>query len=42
MKKTFYFQVWRKPYTVPLILTREAYSWQDILEEYPDAEQITF
>lgn len=42
MLKTFYFQVWRKPYSVPLILHRDAYAWEDILAEFPDAEQLTF
>jgi hypothetical protein len=42
MKQTFWFQVWRKPYTVPLIIQREAYTWRDILAEFPDAEQLTF
>jgi hypothetical protein len=42
MKKTYYFQVWRQPYSVPLILHRDAYAWEDILAEFPDAEQLTF
>lgn len=36
----FTFSVERKPYTVPLIFTRIAKEWADVLAEFPDAKLI--
>jgi len=34
---TFYFTIIRAPYDVPLVIKREADSWDEVLAEFPDA-----
>lgn len=35
--KTFIFKIVRAPYSVPLVLKRNASDWEEVLKEFPDA-----
>ena len=39
--KTYIFKIDAKPYTVKLVLKRQAESWGQVLLEFPNAEYVT-